>query len=161
MPTFIDRAPIPGQPTWFDIGSERISLRDNQIIHWAVLTRKHIARPAPTATPFPVILDTGFTHSFALNEHHLGNWAGLQIDTFPALGSIRDRGSRIPLHVANLWVYPNQRGSRVRLANRVCHQLETDFGIAVYPGNSFPRIPILGLRSITKNQLRLTIDGKR
>ena len=36
-------------------------------------------------------------------------------------------------------------------------------GIATYPadGSDYPRLPLLGLRAILKNRLKLTIDGKR
>jgi hypothetical protein len=35
--------------------------------------------------------------------------------------------------------------------------------IAIYPedGSSYPRLPLLGLRGIIKNNLKLVIDGKR
>ena len=34
---------------------------------------------------------------------------------------------------------------------------------AVYPddGSNYPRLPLLGLRAIIKNHLKLVIDGKR
>ena len=32
-------------------------------------------------------------------------------------------------------------------------------GISVYPGGEFPRLPLLGLRALTMNELRLTFDG--
>jgi hypothetical protein len=36
-------------------------------------------------------------------------------------------------------------------------------GIAIYPddGSNYPRLPLLGLRAIIKNNLKLVIDGKR
>jgi hypothetical protein len=34
-------------------------------------------------------------------------------------------------------------------------------GIAVFPGETGPRLPVLGLRALTLNQLHLTLDPKR
>ena len=41
--------------------------------------------------------------------------------------------------------------------------LPLEEGIAVYPddGSNYPRLPVLGLRAIIKNNLKLVIDGKR
>jgi hypothetical protein len=41
--------------------------------------------------------------------------------------------------------------------------LTLEEGIAIYPsdGSKYPRLPLLGLRAIIKNKLKLVIDGKR
>ncbi len=41
--------------------------------------------------------------------------------------------------------------------------LKLEGGIAVYPSDAsnYPRLPVLGLRVILKNQFKLVIDGKR
>ena len=41
--------------------------------------------------------------------------------------------------------------------------LAVEEGIAIYPsdGSDYPRLPVLGLRAIFKNNLKLVIDGKR
>jgi hypothetical protein len=41
--------------------------------------------------------------------------------------------------------------------------LALEEGIAIYPddGSNYPRLPLLGLRAIIKNNLKLVIDGKR
>jgi hypothetical protein len=41
--------------------------------------------------------------------------------------------------------------------------LQLPEGIAVYPSDesNYPRLPLLGLRAIIKNELKVVIDGKR
>ncbi|HJZ55100.1 MAG TPA: hypothetical protein VKE74_09090 [Gemmataceae bacterium] len=34
-------------------------------------------------------------------------------------------------------------------------------GIAVYPGDEHPRLPILGLRAVAENKLLLNVSGSR
>jgi len=73
---------------------------------------------------------------------------------------MRDRGQSVPLHAANIWVYPNARNSREILKDQAPFILNALRGIAVYRGD-FPRIPILGLRAIVENKLVLKVDGAR
>ena len=53
-------------------------------------------------------------------------------------GAVRERGQRLELRTANLWVHANESGSRDRLADRPPVLLRNWTGIAVYPGNEFP-----------------------
>lgn len=116
--------------------------------------------PNPSAVPFPVILDTGNTHTFAIQERHLLDWAGIRAETMELLGNLRDRGQRIPLRAVNIWVHSNERRSRDQPAERGPHILVAPKGIAVYP-DDFPRLPLLGLRAIADNRLILKVDGTR
>lgn len=75
--------------------------------------------------------------------------------------AIRDRGQIIHLWAANIWVYPNECGSRERIADQLPHLIKAERGIAVYPGSDFPRLPIFGLRAIAENNLVLKVDGPR
>ncbi len=153
--------PFSAEPDEIIVRGERVRIRANQIILWVSLSLKHVLEPNPAATPFPVILDTGHTHFFALNERHLTEWANLRLDALLTRSAVRDRGQRIPLRLANVWVHPNQRGSRDQLAERPPHQLQVRKGIAVYPESDFPRLPILGLRAIAENELVLKVNGRK
>lgn len=108
-----------------------------------------------------MILDTGYTHSFSIQERHLIEWAGFHSDMLSVVGSIRERDQRVLLREANIWVHPNVRGVRDRLADRSPCLVEAKRGIAVYPAGDFPRLPILGLRAIAENSLILKIDGPK
>jgi hypothetical protein len=162
MPVLLDRSPIPKLPSEVVVRGERVRTRAHQIILWVSLT--HIREKAlpPTAVPFPAILDTGHTHTFSIQERHLTTWAGLRPDTLGLEGTVRDRGQRLSLRTAKIWVHPTVRGSRDELANAPPYPLPASRGIAVYPSDAnFPRLPILGLRAITDNELALTVDGRR
>jgi hypothetical protein len=156
----LNRSPFSNNPSDVFFKTERVRIRDNQIILWMTLTIKRITSPDPSATPFPVILDTGFSHSFSIREHHLVNWAGIQPEELALLGTIRDRNQKVLLRAANIWVHPNVSCSRDKLIEQVPHSLDGLGGIAIYP-REFPRLPILGLRAIAENKLSLEIDGAR
>src|SRR5436309_3224171 len=132
---------------------------------------KHLTSSKPVVSDGPevpegirqaraVILDTGHTHSLSLHERHLTEWAGLRPESLAVFAAVRERGQRLSLRAANIWVHPNEPGER-RVSDRPPQFVEAVRGIAVYPGHDFPRLPILGLRAITENKLVLAIDGRR
>lgn len=159
MPHLLDHMPFTEEAGEVVVRGERVPVRANQIIAWVSLTLRRVMSPDPRAVPFPVILDTGHTHSFAIQARHLVEWAGIDIEALPRLGYVQDRDVRLPLRAANLWVHANERGMRDRLADRPPHPVEAKYGIAVYPTGNFPRLPILGLRAIAENGLVLKVDG--
>ena len=161
MPKLLDRMPFPDTHATIFVRGESIRLRPNQLILWVSLTLRRVNDPNPLAVPFPVILDTGFTHSLAIQERHLIGWGGLRPDALAALNTIRDRGRRIQLRDVNIWVHPNRRGTREPADDARPHLVTAREGIAVYPTGDFPRLPLLGLRAITENDLCLTVDGRR
>lgn len=114
----------------------------------------------PGRDPFPSYSDTGHTHSFSIQERHLIEWADFDPDRLSFVGSARERGQRILLREANIWVHPNVRGVRDELVDRPPHLVEARRGIAVYPPGDFPRLPILGLRAIAENNLILKVNGR-
>ena len=68
--------------------------------------------------------------------------------------------STIPLLGANVWIHPNRPGL-IDPSGQPPFCLELKGGIAVYPPDvpNPARLPILGLRGLIRNRLRLTIDG--
>jgi hypothetical protein len=71
-------------------------------------------------------------------------------------------GGRTPsLRFANLWIHRNRPGS-LALRGSEPFLLHLEEGIANYSddGSNYPRLPLLGLRAIFKNDLKLVIDGK-
>jgi hypothetical protein len=126
---------------------------------WFSLTTRRLDSPNPAAVPFPVILDTGHTHTLPLHERHLREWA-TRPDALAPSRAVRDRDERILLREANVWLHPN-RPERREPATSDAPPICGASGIAVYPGDDFPRLPLLGLRAIAENNLTLTIDGRR
>ena len=139
---------------------ERVRIRPNQIIAWVSMTIHRVLEPNPAAVPFPVIVDTGHTHSFSIQERHLIEWAGLRQDALFQIGTIREGTDRLPLQAVNLWVHPNNAGTR-EVSDRPPYFLSATTGVAVYSARNFPRLPLLGLRAIAENNLILRADGKK
>jgi hypothetical protein len=160
MPLLLNRMPFPNVSGEVAVRGERVRVRADQIIVWVSLSLRRLTNPTPVAVPFPAILDTGHNHTFSLSEYHLRSWAGLTPDVLDVLAAVRDRGRRIDLRSANLWVHTNAVGQREVLSDGPPHRLIANAGIAVYPGDDFPRLPILGLRAIAENDLLLTVNGR-
>ncbi len=156
----LDRTPFTEHSGEVAFRRERVRIRSNQIIAWVSMTIHRVLEPNPSAVPFPVIVDTGHTHSFSIQERHLIEWAGLRLDDLFQIGTIREGTDRLPLHAVNLWVHPNVTGTR-EVSGRPPHLLAATTGIAVYPTGNFPRLPLLGLRVIAENKLILKADGKK
>ncbi len=99
---------------------------------------------------FPAVLDTGNNHNFAIRREQFARWTGL---TFPKRGLVNVGGRTIPLHAANVWIHPDSGDP---------FHLRMEEGIAVYPPDvaNPARLPILGLRGLVRNGLRIVIDGK-
>jgi hypothetical protein len=133
----------------------RIKVRDDvvevkafQIIVWVSVVSSATSAWDARIPRLPAILDSANNHNFALTDQHLLNWAGIHAASLVELGGIRERGKRIPLKDAGLWLHTDAEPFKVGV----------DEGIAVYDGD-WPRLPILGLRALTKNNLQTLIYG--
>lgn len=102
MPRLLDCVPFLADASEISFRGERIRVRANQILLWISLTERDVKNSNPRAIPFPAILDTGFNHSFAIQQRHLNEWAGIRPDAMGSVSNLRDRGQRIPLHGANI-----------------------------------------------------------
>jgi len=156
----LDRLPIARQDNRVFVGAESVRLKEAQIIVWVSLGVMTSAEWNPAMPRFPAILDTGHAHYFAIQHQHLVRWTGLRPEQLGTLGQIRHSGKSFRLQPAKLWLHCNEP----QMASLSSHpqQLLLPRGIAVYPdGENYPRLPLLGLRAITSNELHLTIDGER
>jgi hypothetical protein len=100
----------------------------------------------------PAVLDTGNNHNFSIGHSHLVRWAGIQPRGLRQLRAVRERGKRIPLHAARLWLHPNVPGKR-QVAGVEPIPLKIEEGIAIYPDGDAPRLPVLELSSISDAEL--------
>ena len=121
-----------------------------QVVVMVSIAAKRVIELPADASRFPAILDTGNNHNFAIRRQQFDRWTGL---TLPKRGLVNVGGSTIPLYAANVWIHPEQ-GNAFRL--------RMEEGIVVYPSDlpNPARLPILGLRGLVRNGLRLVIDGK-
>jgi hypothetical protein len=68
----------------------------------------------------------------------------------------------VPLCAANVWIHPDVPDKRDQLSLDPPFLLSLDQGVAIYPSElDFPRLPLLGLRSLVRNKLHLMLDPER
>ncbi len=156
----LNRLPVCDKPFQSEVRGEPLKLKPFQIV--IQVSVSDIPVWDARTSIVPALLDTGNNHNFSIQERHLTRWVGIHSQSLPFLGKIRE-GERTPsLRFANLWIHRNRSGSRdLRVGEPFLVPLEG--GIAIYAddGSNYPRLPLLGLRAIIKNNLTLVIDGKR
>jgi hypothetical protein len=156
----LNRLPYSAEPTTVNLRGEAVRVRPYQIVVWVSLNVRHVVEWDGRVPGFPAILDTGHTHNFSIRVSHLVRWADIRPEALRGLGAMRERGRRVPLHAARLWLHANVRGTR-QVDEREPRQLAVEEGIAIYPDDTGPRLPVLGLRALTLNRLRSVVDGDR
>src|SRR5436309_3456746 len=110
MPAILRRQPIPLTDALVFVGQEPVRLRSFQVIVWVSLVARPPGELRPVDRRFPAVLDTGHSHSFSIQERHLAEWAGLALGALRSLGTIRERGRRVPLRAATVFLYGNHPG---------------------------------------------------
>jgi hypothetical protein len=162
MARILYKLPVPSEDAVMFVRQEMARVRAFEAVAWVSLAPRNVFEPAGLPR-FPVVLDTGHTHNFSIQEEQLVRWAGLRTDDLSlGRGDVRHRGRRLTLRAATLWIHPNERGSWERVTGRLPYRLDFAEGILVYPlGEDFPRLPLLGLRAIIRNRLRLTVEGDK
>jgi hypothetical protein len=138
-------------------------IKPHQIVLWvslAEIEQREFSRDTPR---FPAILDTGFSHNFAIREDHLIRFAGIRPAYLRKIGDIRVNNTAASLHQADVWLHRNQPGKRDAVSNTPPFCLELGHGVIVYPAGApdAPRLPVLGLRSMKWAGLHLAIDCER
>lgn len=135
------RTTYSDMPSIVECQGQKVEVRSTQIIVWVSLKVGHV---------FPAILDTGHSHNFSINEQQLREWAGLRVEDMEMMGHLWVLKQRVPVVRSNFWLHGKEP-----------YQLEMKDGITVMPGSLAPRLPLLGLLAITRNETRLVVDGKR
>jgi hypothetical protein len=156
----LDRLPITAEHLMLTVHGEPLKLRPHQII--IEISISPFQRQDPRTPVIPALLDSGNNHNFSIQEHHLRRWAGIHPESLPFLRGLREGGRTPSLRAAYLRVHRNRAGRR-ELRDAESFLLDLPEGIAIYPsdGSNYPRLPLLGLRAIIKNELKLVIHGKR
>jgi len=153
----LNRLPYSTEGTTETLQGEAVRIRAFQIIAWVSLGLEENVQWDPRTPRFPVVLDTGHNHNLSIARGQLLRWAGMRPELLDHIGSIRERGQRVPLHAATVWLHRNVPGER-RVRPAEPFLLEVEEGIAVYTDDTAPRLPVLGLRALTLNKLHLAID---
>ncbi len=156
----LDRLPYSSDATFVSAPRGSMRVKPYQIVAAISVSLQALLEWDPHTPRFPAILDTGNNHNLSISRGHLLRWAGLQPEALRIIGAIRERQQRISLHAASVWLHRNRPGERA-LRDQEPHPLKLQQGIAVYPDDIGPRLPVLGLRALTQNQLHLAIDPER
>ncbi len=64
--------------TVVEVRNRQVPIKPQQIVVWVSLAEIEQSYLVSGSPRFPAILDTGFSHNFAIREEHLNQWAGLQ-----------------------------------------------------------------------------------
>jgi len=158
MTLIVARCPFFEEPTEVHSAGGPVVVKRYQIVVWVSLSHA-----GQLSRRFPAVLDTGHSHNFSMKEEHLVIWAGWQARTLPTIGRARINKQPVILKEAKIAVYCNLLGSRDEIQAAPPHLLDVPEGIAIHADQDpfAPRLPLLGLRALVKNRLKLTIDGAR
>jgi hypothetical protein len=137
------------------VAGERVPVRAFQILVWVTLGAEETLGDDPAL--FPAILDTGHSHNFSIQEQQLITWARCRPQDLRKRGVILVNRQQVPLWSAHLWIHRNRPGTSDLLPRPV--RLDLPEGISVYPADASgtPRLPLLGLRALMRNRLKLTV----
>jgi hypothetical protein len=158
MSLVVDRCPFYEHETEIGIPSGPVVVRSYQIAVWVGLSLRDSLSP-----PFPAVLDTGHSHNFSIKEELLESWMGAPADDLLTIGHARVNKQLVELKDATIVVYPNILGKRDVASGTPPFVLRLPEGIAVHRRNDpiAPRLPLLCMRALVRNHLRLVIDGQQ
>jgi len=163
---------LEGQPVEF--GRDRVMVKGLQVIVWVGITRYPDEPLDDNASRIPAILDTGHSHYFTLQHFHLTKWAGMPLERLDPRGHRTINHIKVPSRQATIWLQPNLPGSRALYIykGKQAFPLVSEEGITIYPEGGvdpdgkpypkgYPRLPVIGMRGLSMNHLRLSIDFRR
>jgi hypothetical protein len=146
----LDRLPISDRPHLITVGEEPVEVYRNQIVVWISIN--------DALRPFPALLDTGHSHNLSISAPLLRRWSGALLEE---VGELEIGDARVAQFGAEVRIHRNLAG-QTRLRGD-SFPLEMPQGISVFEQGSpeAPRLPLIGLRTLVSNRLRLLVDGQR
>ncbi len=148
--TILDRLPIGEEPTSLFVGTELVTIKRYQIAVWISINDEQ--------RPFPAVLDTGHSHNLSITESQLKSFAGISPAQLQFIGTTRLKGERLRQYRADVKIHRNRPGTmKLREGS---YRLTIDEGISLAPEGS-SRLPLLGLRSLVRSGLVMSIRGKQ
>jgi hypothetical protein len=161
MTKILDRLPIHDRPADEPFGDRYVRVKRDQILVWVSIYLTGVLQPEANIPKIPALLDTGNNFDFSIQHRQLREWAGLDPQILPLLGSLEINDQVVEPREATVWLYPNIPGTRKPATDRAPLLLEMGEGIAVYPSDAIPpgpRLPLLGLPAVLNNELDFWID---
>jgi hypothetical protein len=144
----IDRLPFADRPHLVTVRGEGVQVYRNQMIVWISID--------DVLRPLPAILDTGHGHNLSIGKGQLQRWSGASLKR---IGELEIGHQRVVQYAADVRVHRNVPGRAALRGDS--YPLEMPQGISVLEEGDAPRLPLIGLRMIIANKLRLVIDGDR
>ncbi len=144
----IDRLPFADRPHVLIVRGEAVDVYRNQIIVWIGID--------DVLRPLPAILDTGHGHNLSSGDGQLKRWSGASLKR---IGELEVGHPRVVQYAADVRVHQNVPGRAALQGNS--YPLDMPQGISVFEEGDAPRLPLIGLRTIVANKLRLLRDGDR
>lgn len=160
MPAVLRDLPFFDHATTVEVGGQRYQIFSRQHVVWVSVSHKAQREPDPGLPRFPAIYDSGFTDALLIHQDQLRHWAGLQTAYLSATHQVmRPHGRRIPVHGANVWLHPNQRGRRDEFSGAPPFLLDVQPGIGICADpDGFPRQPLLGPLAFRPSGMEVCID---
>ncbi len=143
----LDRLPIADRPHLVSVQGDVAEIYRNQIVVWVSI--------GDLMRPFPALLDTGHSHNFSISRDQLRLWSGEKLEK---IGELELGGARVSQYQTELRIHSNVPGRTERSGET--YLLEMPQGISVMDDDA-PRLPLIGLRTLISNKLRLLVDGER
>jgi hypothetical protein len=144
----IDRLPCADRPHLVTVRGEAVEVYRKQIIVWISID--------DVQRPLPAILDTGHGHNLSIGKGQLKRWSGASLKR---IGELEISHQRVVQYAADVGVHRNVPGRAALRGDS--YPLEMPQGISVFEEGDGPRLPLIGLRTIVANKLKLVIDGDR
>jgi hypothetical protein len=174
MEPILRALPYFDKETTVTFDTTRLTIYAYQVILWVGIAKVGEDKPADDLRFFPAILDTGHNHNLAISPHQLRHWSGIAWQSLPLERGEEKKYQNVPVphRRANIWVRPNKHGSRDDPdPDQPPVLMELDKGIAVYGDNEQvgikattslvgPRLPLIGLRTLTINKTKLEVDAQ-
>jgi len=162
--TILRKVPILSEPSTLHLaaGAELV-VKSDQLILWMSVTASGLADFPRGAPSFPVVLDTGFNHTFLIGEQQLEEWGGLRAPELTWIDLLSADGQPIPLRDADVWMHPNRPQSRDPAPGAAPFRLELPEGIGVWPA-AIPgsrRLPLLGTRALRHAKLQADLNFRK
>jgi hypothetical protein len=156
MTGVVRRSPFYEQETTAGVAGRNVIVRAYQIAVWVSLRIR-----SAVSHPFPAVLDTGHSHFFSVGEDHLFHWLGIRRADIRVIGRGVVNGRPVELFAAGLALCRNRNGRRDELLEKP-YSLQLPEGIVIHERSDpwGPRLPLLGLRALVQNDLRVVIDSR-
>ena len=150
-----------GTPVTDPTAGRQLRVYHDQIILWAALSPGAATPPGPPA--FPVVLDTGYTDGFLMQQRQAEAWTPPAVfaQFSPNTRFLNVGPVRVPCWDAALWLYPNVPGTRDPDPAAAPVLIDLPDGVPLTrPGSPAAKEkPLLGLRAVRLSGLKVRIDG--